>query len=49
MPPKAKKTAKPRMAAAPKAAAGGAKPKFGSAQWNAKYGVKKFAKKAKGK
>lgn len=44
----AKPKAKPKTAAAPKAAAG-AKPKFGSAQWDAKYGVKKFAKKTKGK
>lgn len=39
------KTAKPKAAAkakaaVPKAAASGAKPKFGSAQWNAKYGIK---------
>ena len=45
----AKRTAKPKAAAAPKAAASGAaKPKFGSPQWDAKYGVKKFGK-AKGK
>lgn len=46
MPPKAKKTAKPKAAAAP---AGAAKPKFGSTAWDAKYGVKKFTKKTKGK
>jgi len=38
-----KPAAKPRAAAAPKTAA---KPKFGSPAWNAKYGVKKFGKKA---
>lgn len=38
---------KPKAAAAP---AAGAKPKFGSPAWNAKYGVKKLGggKKAKG-
>lgn len=41
----AKRTAKAK--AMPKAA--GAKPKFGSPAWNAKYGIKKFTKKAKGK
>jgi hypothetical protein len=46
MPPKAKK---PKTAAALKPAAGAAKPKFGSAAWDAKYGVKKFTKKTKGK
>ena len=41
---KAKKTAKPKAAPAT-----GGKPKFGSPAWNAKYGVKKFAKGKKSK
>jgi hypothetical protein len=39
----ARKTAAKPKAATPKAA-GGAKPKFGSAAWDTKYGVKKFGK-----
>lgn len=43
------KGAKPKAKATPKASAAGGKPKFGSPAWNAKYGVKPFAKKPKGK
>lgn len=41
----AKKMSKPK----PGATSTGSNPKFGSAAWDAKYGVKKFKKKAKSK
>lgn len=43
--PMARKTTKPKATATPKASpATGAKPKFGSPEWNAKYGIKKLGK-----
>lgn len=44
----ARKAAKPK-AKVKASATSGAKPKFGSSAWNAKFGIKKFAAKGSGK